>query len=106
MSATTSVEKEVINEQGSVKKSCVLKVATVQKWINESLAKDNANIWLNYEADKQGHVQKLYCKLCTMKDFPNYEIQKIMLTKFETAQKSDCRCQENLLQTQSIAHSY
>jgi hypothetical protein len=56
-----------------------LRVTTVERWINEDLAKDNASIWLHYDASQQGHVVKLYCKLCqkykqqlsVMKDFSN-----------------------------------
>lgn len=79
-SATTrlDVNNQEFPDQDSIsKKKRVLKVATVEKWINEDLAKDNGSIWLHYEANKQECVEKLYCKLCqkykqqlcTMKDF-------------------------------------
>ncbi len=69
-------DREMPNPDSSTKKR-VLKLATVKRWINEDLAKDNGSIWMHYEANKQEHVENLYCKICqkykeqicTMKDF-------------------------------------
>ena len=71
--------QENANQDLLSKKKRVLKVATVERWINDDLAKDNGSIWLHYDADKQEHVEKLYCRVCqkykqqlsTMKDFSN-----------------------------------
>ena len=43
-------DREMPNPDSSTKKR-VLKLATVKRWINEDLAKDNGGIWMHYEAN-------------------------------------------------------
>ena len=67
--AGTPVHLNVNNQENAYrefwgKKKRVLKVVTVERWINDDLAKDNGSIWLDYDADKQEHVEKLYCRVC------------------------------------------
>ncbi|XP_064644698.1 E3 SUMO-protein ligase KIAA1586-like [Lineus longissimus] len=58
-------------------KKRTLKSSTVDRWIKSDLARDNAELWLKYTADRDGNVSALRCTLCTsfedelktMKDF-------------------------------------
>ena len=47
------------------KNMSTLKTQTLTKWINEDLAKTNANVWLKHEDDGKGHVSLMKCSICT-----------------------------------------
>ncbi|CAB4004512.1 zinc finger 862-like [Paramuricea clavata] len=91
-------DREMPNPDSSTKKR-VLKLATVKRWINEDLAKDNGSIWMHYEANKQEHVENLYCKICqkykeqicTMKDFSYAWINGSKNLKLSIECKRSCK---------------
>jgi hypothetical protein len=75
-SSTPKSMKKPISSS-TTKKKRTLKSVTVDKWIKNDLARDNAELWLKYTADRGGNVDALRCALCRefeddlkyMKDF-------------------------------------
>ena len=93
------------------------KVVPVERWINDDLAKDNGSIWLDYDADKQEHVEKLYCRVCqkykqqlsTMNDFSNAWIigsKNLKLSNTKDHANSNCHLREFGLHTNEICTGY
>jgi hypothetical protein len=66
----------------TTKKKRTLKSVTVDNWIKNDLARDNAELWLRYTTDLDGNVDALRCALCTgfeddLKYITNYKLQKV-----------------------------
>ena len=66
-SATTGKPTEPVPEKKTPERKNVrtLKSQTLIKWINDDLAKTNADVWLKHEDDRKGHVSLMKCSICT-----------------------------------------